>query len=70
MERENREILRRRMIKMNGEIQSFNKRFRDPYRYILEEISILRILMAELIQKLQSVICKKSARECIDIYEA
>lgn len=69
MERDTKDSSRRRMIKMSGEIQSFNRRFRDPYRYVLEEISILRILMSELVAKLQNIICKKSAKDCIDTYE-
>lgn len=62
-------IDKKKLTKMNPELNSFNKKLKEPFRTILEEISTLRVMMYELISKLTILITKKSGRDLLETFE-
>lgn len=55
--------------KFQSELSNFNKRMEKTYRIVLEELSMLRIIVHDMVSKLHVMIKKKSGLELVEVYE-
>jgi hypothetical protein len=69
MESANHNLDKDKLEKMYKELPSINKRLRETFRNILDEILLLRQNMSDMIDRLTLTITKKSGRELIDNFD-